>query len=68
MGSRKFERSGTDEEDRFADRLKEELQELDEQIEVEKPSEQALMLMLKQAKQKRKNVLNKKCWRTSSSV
>lgn len=55
-------------EDRFADRLKEELQELDEQIEVEKPSEQALMLMLKQAKEKEKNVLNKKCWRTSSSV
>ena len=41
-------------EDRFADRLKEELQELDEQIEVEKPSEQALMLMLKQAKEKEK--------------
>lgn len=40
-------------EDRFADRLKEELQELDEQIEVEKPSEQALMLMLKRGKGKR---------------
>ncbi|MCY7693812.1 YxlC family protein [Bacillus altitudinis] len=41
-------------EDHFADRLKEELQELDEQIEVEKPSEQALMLMLKQVKEKEK--------------
>ncbi|MDG3044989.1 hypothetical protein OE903_18050 [Bacillus sp. B6(2022)] len=68
MGSRKFERSGTDERRSFRRSFKRGLQELDEQIEVEKPSEQALMLMLKQAKEKEKNVLNKKCWRTSSSV
>ncbi|PCK18877.1 hypothetical protein CEY02_17770 [Bacillus pumilus] len=41
-------------EDRFTQRLKEELQQLDEQIEVEKPSEQAVMMMLKQAKEKEK--------------
>ncbi|KEP26243.1 MULTISPECIES: YxlC family protein [Bacillus] len=41
-------------EDRFTERLKEELQQLDEQIEVEKPSEQAVMMMLKQAKEKEK--------------
>ncbi|QGX64308.1 hypothetical protein GPA07_02155 [Bacillus sp. ms-22] len=44
-------------EDRFAKRLKEELQQLDEQIEVEKPSEQALMRMLKQGKEKEKRRL-----------
>lgn len=38
-------------EDRLTERLKEELQQLDEQIEVEKPSEQAVMMMLKQAKE-----------------
>ncbi|MCC9090387.1 MULTISPECIES: YxlC family protein [Bacillus] len=41
-------------EDRFTERLKEELQQLDEQIEVKKPSEQAVMMMLKQAKEKEK--------------
>jgi len=41
-------------EDRLTERLKEELQQLDEQIEVEKPSEQAVMLMLKQAKEQEK--------------
>ncbi|MGX9290834.1 YxlC family protein [Bacillus sp. A015] len=41
-------------EDCFTERLKEELQQLDEQIEVKKPSEQAVMMMLKQAKEKEK--------------
>lgn len=41
-------------EDRLTERLKEEPQQLDEQIEVEKPSEQAVMMMLKQAKEKEK--------------
>ncbi|MBD3858967.1 YxlC family protein [Bacillus sp. 28A-2] len=41
-------------EDRFTERLKEELHKLDEQIEIEKPSEQAVMMMLKQAKEKEK--------------
>lgn len=42
-------------EDRFIHRLKDELQQLDEQIEVEKPSEQAVMMMLEQAKEKEKS-------------
>lgn len=41
-------------EDQFTERLKEELQQLDEQIEVEKPSEHAVMMMLKQAKEQEK--------------
>lgn len=41
-------------EDRLTERLKEELRQLDEQIEVEKPSEQAVMMMLKQAKEQEK--------------
>ncbi|AYJ88309.1 hypothetical protein CS953_00810 [Bacillus safensis] len=41
-------------EDRLTERLKEELKQLDEQIEVEKPSEQAVMMMLKQAKEQEK--------------
>lgn len=41
-------------EDQFTERLKEELQQLDEQIEVEKPSEHAVMMMLKQAKEHEK--------------
>ncbi|KPN14051.1 hypothetical protein AKG37_08215 [Bacillus australimaris] len=41
-------------DDRFTERLKEELQQLDEQIEVEKPSEHSVMLMLKQAKEQEK--------------
>ncbi|KRE18681.1 hypothetical protein ASE42_01785 [Bacillus sp. Root920] len=41
-------------EDRLTERLKEELKQLDEQIEVEKPSEQAVMVMLKQAKEQEK--------------
>ncbi|MBW4853976.1 DUF5345 family protein [Bacillus safensis] len=41
-------------EDRLTERLKEELQQLDEQIEVEQPSEQAVMMMLKQAKEQEK--------------
>ncbi|MEK4687835.1 YxlC family protein [Bacillus sp. FSL M8-0256] len=41
-------------EDRLTERLKEELKQLDEQIEVEKPSELAVMMMLKQAKEQEK--------------
>ncbi|MBU5209773.1 DUF5345 family protein [Bacillus safensis] len=41
-------------EDRLTERLKEELQQLDEQIEVKQPSEQAVMMMLKQAKEQEK--------------
>ncbi|HBU91913.1 MAG TPA: hypothetical protein DEB53_11980 [Bacillus pumilus] len=41
-------------EDQFTERLKEELQQLDEQIEVKEPSEQAVMMMLKQAKEREK--------------
>ncbi|MBU8696616.1 YxlC family protein [Bacillus pumilus] len=41
-------------EDQFTERLKEELQQLDEQIEVKEPSEQAVMMMLKQAKEQEK--------------
>ncbi|KRU17594.1 MULTISPECIES: YxlC family protein [Bacillus] len=41
-------------EDQFTERLKEELQQLDEQIEVKEPSEQAVMIMLKQAKEQEK--------------
>ncbi|MFS0653937.1 YxlC family protein [Bacillus sp. 179-C3.3 HS] len=41
-------------EERFTERLKENLQQLDEQIQVEKPSEQTVMMMLKQAKEKEK--------------
>lgn len=41
-------------EDQFTERLKEELQRLDEQIEVKEPSEQAVMMMLKQAKEREK--------------
>lgn len=41
-------------EDQFTERLKEELQRLDEQIEVKEPSEQAVMMMLKQAKEQEK--------------
>ncbi|QLI76417.1 YxlC family protein [Bacillus pumilus] len=41
-------------EDQFIERLKEELQQLDEQIEVKEPSEQAVMIMLKQAKEQEK--------------
>lgn len=41
-------------EDQFTERLKEELQRLDDQIEVKEPSEQAVMMMLKQAKEQEK--------------
>ncbi|MCP1528151.1 YxlC family protein [Bacillus pumilus] len=41
-------------EDQFTERLKEELQQLDDQIEVKEPSEQAVMMMLKQAKEQEK--------------
>ncbi|MBQ4814888.1 YxlC family protein [Bacillus pumilus] len=41
-------------EDQFTERLKEELQQLDEQIEVKEPSEQAVMMLLKQAKEQEK--------------
>ncbi|MDM5321908.1 YxlC family protein [Bacillus altitudinis] len=41
-------------EDQFTERLKEELQQLDKQIEVKEPSEQAVMMMLKQAKEQEK--------------
>ncbi|PRR90263.1 MULTISPECIES: YxlC family protein [unclassified Bacillus (in: firmicutes)] len=41
-------------EDQFTERLKEELRQLDEQIEVKEPSEQAVMMMLKQAKEREK--------------
>ncbi|WLP59489.1 YxlC family protein [Bacillus pumilus] len=41
-------------EDQFTERIKEELQQLDEQIEVKEPSEQAVMIMLKQAKEQEK--------------
>ncbi|XNN69138.1 YxlC family protein [Bacillus pumilus] len=41
-------------EDQFTERLKEELQQLDEQIEVKEPSEQAIMMMLKQVKEQEK--------------
>ncbi len=42
-------------EDQFTEeRLKEELQQLDEQVEVKEPSEQAVMMMLKQAKEQEK--------------
>ncbi|MCY9672426.1 YxlC family protein [Bacillus sp. MM09(2025)] len=41
-------------EDQFTERFKEELQQLDEQIEVKEPSEQAVMIMLKQAKEQEK--------------
>ncbi|WP_375566577.1 YxlC family protein [Bacillus pumilus] len=41
-------------EDQFTERLKVELQQLDEQIEVKEPSEQAVMMMLKQAKEQEK--------------
>ncbi|MEH7800502.1 YxlC family protein [Bacillus pumilus] len=41
-------------EDQFTERLKEELQQLDEQIEVKEPSEQAVMMILKQAKEREK--------------
>ncbi|MCM3147905.1 YxlC family protein [Bacillus sp. FSL W8-1143] len=41
-------------EDQFTELLKEELQQLDDQIEVKEPSEQAVMMMLKQAKEQEK--------------